>query len=68
MSRTKQLVYWNIPVPKSLDKALEDAVYGSASCPYVTKSDFVRDAVREKLEWVGRKRIVLAATEDFKHE
>jgi len=44
------LVNWNIPVPKLLDDALEEAVRNQT---YVSKSDFVRDAVRRRLEELG---------------
>jgi Arc/MetJ-type ribon-helix-helix transcriptional regulator len=41
---------WNIPVPKTLDQALEEAVEKDM---HSTKSDFVRDAVRRRLEELG---------------
>jgi Arc/MetJ-type ribon-helix-helix transcriptional regulator len=41
---------WNIPVPKTLDDALEEAVRLDT---HSTKSDFVRDAVRRRLEEMG---------------
>jgi Arc/MetJ-type ribon-helix-helix transcriptional regulator len=41
---------WNIPVPKNLDDALEKAV----SCDsHSSKAEFVRDAVRRRLEEMG---------------
>jgi Arc/MetJ-type ribon-helix-helix transcriptional regulator len=43
---------WNIPVPKALDEALEQAVKKDT---HSTKSDFVRDAVRRRLEEMGFK-------------
>ena len=43
-------VNWNIPVPKVLDDALEEAVRKDT---HSTKSDFVRDAVRHRLEEIG---------------
>ena len=43
---------WNIPVPIVLDQALEEAVYKDT---HSTKSDFVRDAVRRRLEEMGFK-------------
>lgn len=43
-------VNWNIPVPKTLDDALEEAVRKDT---HSTKSDFVRDAVRRRLEDMG---------------
>jgi hypothetical protein len=41
---------WNIPVPKTLDDALEQAVTLDS---HSSKSEFVRDAVRRKLEKMG---------------
>ena len=50
---------WNIPVPVVLDEALEEAVrLGTHS----TKSDFVRDAVRRRLEEMGFKQQVFEET------
>jgi hypothetical protein len=43
---------WNIPVPRVLDEALEEAVKRAT---HSTKSDFVRDAVRRRLEDMGFK-------------
>ena len=43
-------INWNIPVPKALDDALEEAVEKDT---HSTKSDFVRDAVRRRLEEMG---------------
>ena len=43
---------WNIPVTPALDNALEEAVRLDT---HSTKSDFVRDAVRRKLEEMGFK-------------
>jgi Arc/MetJ-type ribon-helix-helix transcriptional regulator len=43
-------INWNIPVPKPLDEALEEAVEKDT---HSTKSDFVRDAVRRRLEEMG---------------
>ena len=45
-------VHWNIPVSKVLDEALEEAVRKDT---HSTKSDFVRDAVRRRLEEMGFK-------------
>lgn len=44
--------HWCIPVSVSLDDLLEQAV---AQDSYVTKSDFVRSAVRKQLEEMGFK-------------
>lgn len=38
---------WNIPVPDHLDKQLEDYIAKDA---YKTKSEFVRNAVRDRLK------------------
>ena len=43
---------WNIPVPRLLDEALEKAVQLDT---HSTKSDFVRDVVRRRLEEMGFK-------------
>ena len=45
-------INWNIPVPRTLDDALEEAVEKDT---HSTKSDFVRDAVRRRLEELGVK-------------
>ena len=41
---------WNIPVSKTLDDALELAVTADS---HSSKSEFVRDAVRRRLEQMG---------------
>lgn len=41
---------WNIPVPAVLDEAVEKAVELDM---HATKSDLIREAVREKLEKMG---------------
>ena len=41
---------WNIPVSKTLDDALEKAVNLDS---HSSKSEFVRDAVRRRLEAMG---------------
>jgi Arc/MetJ-type ribon-helix-helix transcriptional regulator len=46
----KKLKIWCIPVTPALDEAVEQAVKRNA---HVSKSDFVRDAVREKLRKMG---------------
>jgi Arc/MetJ-type ribon-helix-helix transcriptional regulator len=48
----KKNTNWKIPVPKILDDALEEAVLKDS---HSTKSDFVRDAARRKLEEMGFK-------------
>jgi len=40
---------WNIPVSKTLDDALEKAVNHN----FCSKSEFVRDSVRRRLEMMG---------------
>ncbi len=45
MNKTK-LKFWSIPVPANLDTCVEEAVQLKS---HVSKADFVRDAVREKL-------------------
>jgi Arc/MetJ-type ribon-helix-helix transcriptional regulator len=47
MGKRKDLVYWNIPVTKSLDTAVQEAIRRDM---HNTRSDLVREAVREKLE------------------
>jgi Arc/MetJ-type ribon-helix-helix transcriptional regulator len=49
----REKINWNIPVPKLLDDALEQAV--SEKSVYSNKSDFVRDSVRRRLEELGFK-------------
>ena len=41
---------WNIPISDVLDNALEQAIQLDT---HSTKSEFVRDAVRRKLEDIG---------------
>ncbi|MEM0008343.1 MAG: ribbon-helix-helix domain-containing protein [Candidatus Bathyarchaeia archaeon] len=48
MQKTK----WSIPVPKALDEALEEAIKKDT---HASKSDFIRDAVRRRLEELGYK-------------
>ncbi|MGB9672046.1 MAG: hypothetical protein ACPLZY_02750 [Candidatus Norongarragalinales archaeon] len=50
MGKRKDLIYWNIPVTKTLDEAVERAVKIDT---HVSKSDFVRDAVRRLLLQLG---------------
>jgi Arc/MetJ-type ribon-helix-helix transcriptional regulator len=49
---SKQTTNWNIPVSKTLDDALEQAVNLDS---HSSKSEFVRDAVRRRLEEMGFK-------------
>jgi len=48
----KKKIHWNIPVPELLNDAVEKAIELDM---HVTKSDFVRDAVRRRLEEMGFK-------------
>lgn len=50
LGKRKDRTYWNIPVPMILNAAVEKAILMDM---HVTKSDFVRDAVRQKLERMG---------------
>ncbi len=43
---------WNVPVPKALDEALEQAIKKDT---HSTKADFIRDSVRRRLEELGYK-------------
>jgi len=52
MPKRKDMKYWNIPVTPHLDNIVEKAVELNA---HVSKSDFVRCAVREKLANIGLK-------------
>jgi hypothetical protein len=52
MPKRKDLHYWNIPVTKHLDTVLEKAITING---HVSKSDFIRDAVRIKLMNMGLK-------------
>jgi hypothetical protein len=52
MDRRKDFAHWNIPAPKMLDEALEQALVFDT---HSTKADFVRDAVRRRLEEMGFK-------------
>ena len=54
---------WNIPVSKVLDDALEKAIQLDT---HSTKSDFVRDVVRRKLEKMGFKPQVFNKQEKTK--
>jgi len=50
MGKRKDITFWNIPVTKSLDEAVEEAVKTDM---HVSKSDLVRDAVRQLLKQIG---------------
>jgi len=46
----RNLRFWNIPVTTALDDAVEAAVQADM---HVSKSDLIREAVREKLAKMG---------------
>jgi Arc/MetJ-type ribon-helix-helix transcriptional regulator len=52
MSKRHDITRWNIPVPKVLNETVKKAIQLDS---HMTKSDFVRDAVREKLASMGYK-------------
>jgi len=53
---------WQVVVPKILDDAVEKAVDVDT---HITKSDLIREAVREKLEKMGFKNKPFVETEDL---
>ncbi len=50
----RKLKFWNIPVTAHLDQCVERVVQAGL---FVSKSDFVRNAVREKLERMGTPNV-----------
>lgn len=52
MEGKNDLTYWNVPVNRMLNKALEEAIEKAG---YRTKTEFIRDAVRRRLEELGFK-------------
>ncbi len=46
----KKIIRWNVPVPRSLNEALEKALEIDT---HISKADFIRDAVRRELERMG---------------
>lgn len=46
----RDIAVWNLQVPKPLDDALGKAVVSDF---HMTKAEFIRDAVREKLAKLG---------------
>lgn len=48
MAKNKQKQYVNIPLPYQLANQI-DRIIKSGECGYRTKSEFVKEAVREKL-------------------
>jgi len=53
----KKVAYWNVPVPKCLDDALEAAVGRDW---HRTKTEFIRETVRRELERLGFKPVSVA--------
>jgi len=53
MPKRKDMKYWMIPVTPHLDDVLKEAIQRNA---HVSKSDFVREAVREKLRRMGLQK------------
>jgi len=43
---TERIATWNIQVPKALDEAVDKLIIQNF---HMTKAEFIRDAVREKL-------------------
>ena len=50
MTERKEKTKWCIPVTNALDTAIEQAVLKDS---HISKSEFVRDAVRRRLEKMG---------------
>jgi len=50
MEKGKDVTYWNIPVPRLLDQALEAAIKQNW---HRTKSEFIRELVRQELKRRG---------------
>jgi Arc/MetJ-type ribon-helix-helix transcriptional regulator len=50
MGKRKDIHYWNVPVTKTLDRAVENAIKIDM---HNTKADLIREAVREKLDRMG---------------
>jgi len=61
MSRRRSITYWNVPVPRSLNEALEKALEIDT---HISKADFIRDAVRRELERMGLYPIRRGETQD----
>jgi metal-responsive CopG/Arc/MetJ family transcriptional regulator len=54
MVKNEDVRYWNVPVPKSLDEALEAAIKEKG---YRTKTEFIRGVVRREIEQLGIKPV-----------
>jgi len=48
--KRRDLAYWNVPVTKSMDMAVKEAIRRDM---HNTKADLIREAVREKLKEMG---------------
>ena len=59
MVKNEDMRYWNVPVPKSLDEALEAAIKEKG---YRTKTEFIRGVVRRELEHLGIKPVLEPAS------
>lgn len=65
MPKRKDMKYWNIPVTPHLNDVVEKAIELNA---HVSKSDFIRCAVREKLANMGLKDELETITESSQNE
>jgi Arc/MetJ-type ribon-helix-helix transcriptional regulator len=61
MEGKRRITYWNVPVPKPLDDALEAAVKKDW---HRTKTEFIREVVRRELERLGFKPLMETASEN----
>jgi hypothetical protein len=50
--KKKNITYWNVPVDKPLNEALEEAIRRDW---HRTKAEFIRELVRRELERLGFK-------------
>jgi len=50
--KNENIVVWNLQAPKALDEAIEKLIKRNF---HVTKAEFIRDAVRRRLEELGVK-------------
>jgi len=65
MGKRKDLAYWNIPVTRSLDTAVEEAIRRDM---HNTKADLIREAVRQKLKEMGISLTVASAREEVQEK
>ena len=52
--KEREIAVWNLHVPKPLDEALDKFI---ASNFHMTKAEYIREAVRDKLERAGVKHV-----------